>query len=128
MITGRPARRITAFPAELVRRTVVAPQVPPERHRMFSAHADTITDRVDARGDLDSFTVEHLRGVMEILFCQGHNCITLDCKGLLTIDPPGIDLLVAMQRKLNRTGGYLRIVNAQPGVLTALKQRQPATR
>jgi anti-anti-sigma factor len=95
-------------------------------HPTFSAHADTVNDRVDARGELDSFTVEYLREVMEILLGQGHNCITLDCKGLLTIEPPGIELLAAMRRKLNRTGGYLRLINAEPAVLTALKLRDVA--
>jgi anti-anti-sigma regulatory factor len=103
------------------RTSIPADSVIPDPHAAFQAFADTRGRIAHARGVLDLFSVELLRGAIDLLLVLGCAPITLDCDGLECVDTAGAKYLTALEQDLLSRDIPLRIVNAAPEILSALR-------
>ncbi len=94
----------------------------PNWHERFTAAVFTATATIRLRGDLEIFTVEYLRGEVDILRRQGLYTITLDLHELASIDTTAAHYLQALQAELETDGGTLTLTNPHEPVSTTLRQ------
>ena len=93
----------------------------PNWHSTFSAAADTARATVHARGVLDLFTADLLRGAVDVLRTAGRRDVLLDLTNVTAIDRTGVLLLAAMQRDFSTHDGSLSLVHPAPNVQSALR-------
>lgn len=92
----------------------------PSWHSTFSAHAEAGTSTVHARGALDLFSLELLRGTVAILIDAGHVNVTLDLGQVTAIDHAGLLMLADLHDDLEARDGRLAVRNARPSIRRAL--------
>jgi len=79
----------------------------PHWHATFAASCDARTATVYARGSLDLFTVEYLRGAVDIVRRAGHVDVHIQAADLIAIDRAGLAYVQALAVDLDRFGGSL---------------------
>ena len=96
-------------------------RVLPDWHSTFSANADVTCNTVHARGALDLFTVELLRGTVGVLISAGQVDVTIDLADLSLIDHAGVSLIAGISHDLACRSGSLTLINANSSVQRALE-------
>jgi anti-sigma B factor antagonist len=92
----------------------------PRWHSTFSAAPEVATSTVHARGTLELFTADLLRGAFDVLIRAGCRKIVLDLTGVTSIDRAAVRMLVAMRHSLRSHHGELTIVGASDEVKAIL--------
>lgn len=98
----------------------------PRWHATFVARADVGTATVTARGVLDIFTVEYLRGEIELLRRSGVSDVQLDLDGLNSIDLTAANYLRGLDAELAAAGGSLQLRHANQAIRSRLEAVRPA--
>ena len=93
----------------------------PQWHATFSASADPATATIYARGTLELFTVEYLRGEVERLRGQGVRELRLDLRELSSIDRTAANYVHRLATELAETGGCLHLVDCREPVRSHLQ-------
>ena len=93
----------------------------PNWHSTFSAAADTARATVHARGVLDLFTADLLRGAIDVLRTAGRRDVLVDLTNVSAIDSTGVRLLAAMQHDFSTHDGSLSLLHPAPNVQRALR-------
>jgi anti-anti-sigma factor len=76
---------------------------------------------ISVEGDVYYDTIDPLRDVLVDLAASGQLYLVLDLSGVATCDSSGLNLMVQAQRLATRRGGWLRLLNPQPGVRRVLE-------
>ncbi|HEU5267493.1 MAG TPA: STAS domain-containing protein [Jatrophihabitans sp.] len=96
------------------------PGTPTDWRSIFTTHADAGSSTVHARGRLDMFTFELLRGTIEHFISAGRVDITVDLTELTSIDHTALLMLGGLRHDLDYRGGSLTLTSPQPEVRVAL--------
>jgi anti-sigma B factor antagonist len=76
---------------------------------------------VTVRGDLDATTAPQLWQYLSYLVSQGHHHIVLDVRGMILIDPAGVEVLARVSSWTRRKGGDLVLRSASPDLVERLE-------
>jgi anti-anti-sigma factor len=76
---------------------------------------------VTMRGDLSADTAAQLWRYLGYLIGQGHHHLVLDLRGIILIDPVGVDVIARVSAWTRRKGGDLVVRSASPAVAEQLE-------
>ena len=72
---------------------------------------------VAVAGEVDVATASRLRKEALVVLAEGHDRVVLDLEAVDFLDSTGLGVLIGVLRRINATGGELRVVCSTPRIL-----------
>ncbi|HEX2902677.1 MAG TPA: hypothetical protein VHO01_04400 [Jatrophihabitans sp.] len=88
----------------------------PNWHATFTATADVQTGTIWAQGALEIFTIEYLRGEVDLLRRHGCTQLRLELGRLIALDQTAANYLRVLAGELAAAGGALMLLNCREPV------------